>query len=1379
MIYTFYSYKGGVGRSMALANVAEWFYEQGLRVVMIDWDLEAPGLESFFVSPEEIEKVRGKPGLLDMLLAYKDQYPLLPLTVSPPLAMAAAASGAIIAELAATVTDSADQPQPGVNAQAKLDTQSALRVLEAQLAPLEYFLHPIRPPDGQEQKRGLWLLSAGWRTKERFAEYGRAVQNFSWSEFYNAYHGEAYFEWMRKQLNSSELADVVLIDSRTGLTEMGGVCTRQLADVVVSFTAPNVQNLTGVTSMTASFKKKEVIEARNELEHGETERPLEVLVVPTRIDDSATQELLAFKREFEEQPNEYPASFRILKRTFWDLLIPYISKYAYGEKLAIGDDAGNERLKEAYKNLAAHLVLLAPEGGVIRARFAKQLRERFRLLPRVLLLDDGSDQNRGLRQQLQDAGLSLWDNSSETSGALDASLQATGNIDLAEFLVMPVKRDGVRSETFQKQWRFARQLGVCVQLVRGDSDVELKEDDLPLWLRDAHIYDPAAELDTLIEILKRPCITSRVPFMAPDLPENYVQRPFESEKLIQALLESKPGRAASEVEGANAGSANTATKRVALCGPGGSGKSALAISACNEESVIAAFTDGILWITPGDAPDISAQLNRLYSALTGEAKISPQLSIGQVLAAKLEGKRCLLVVDDVSNEADLQPFLDILPTGALLFTTRNQSLATSAGAERLLVAEMSAVESMELLVKQSGIPSDRQDDTLTQVITNLASYPLAIKLAGAFLKQRMGFEHNPDEAVRSVYEESELHGVVAFDERNATDRDHSVAKSIAASLSALSEPDKNAFLKLSFIDAETDTPINQLSQLWGMGEQESKALALRLASFSLLSYDSGKTTVRLSRLMRSFLVAQRTDPSILSANIERAENVFSTLTPEEQIIAQRVVTRLVYLSRPEDKFPDTRRSYDREKFNEAARSIIETLQRAGLLTVEGSTVQIADDSLVQGWNRLRAWLDADRDFLIWRQALEPDVAEWESSKRHNSGVLLRGKQLVTARAWLSKRKDDVNESEKLFLAESELVEVKRKRTFRQTASVISLVVIALLVSAAYLYRSQRIAEESLKALSDTQLDLDINAPPELSEENYRKKITAYTKVIDENPNFAEAYVGRGNAYANLGDLFSAEKDYLEAVRINDAYAEAWKALGAVRNLKGGRSLLTSDFDSAIVAFNKAIQLKPDDVEAYFGRGDAYASKGDKASDDLAIADYSIIIALTQSNPTADAYYKRGLAYKSKGDSANALADFQRASELPGEVLRENILKNLQQLSASGPPTPSILIQYNDPDDEDVIKQVAKDLKGKGFRVVGQPQLSGSAASGDGDVRCFSPSDEKNAESVAKAVKESLQAQNYDKTIVARPLKGYPNVPAGQIEVWIASLNPSLEPTLIK
>ena len=47
-IVTFYSYKGGTGRTMALANVGWLLAANGHRVLMIDWDLEAPGLHRYF-----------------------------------------------------------------------------------------------------------------------------------------------------------------------------------------------------------------------------------------------------------------------------------------------------------------------------------------------------------------------------------------------------------------------------------------------------------------------------------------------------------------------------------------------------------------------------------------------------------------------------------------------------------------------------------------------------------------------------------------------------------------------------------------------------------------------------------------------------------------------------------------------------------------------------------------------------------------------------------------------------------------------------------------------------------------------------------------------------------------------------------------------------------------------------------------------------------------------------------------------------------------------------------------------------------------------------------------------------------------------------------
>jgi hypothetical protein len=77
-IITFYSYKGGVGRSMALANVGHimaWQMKPQRKVLMIDWDLEAPGLHKFFNDQlktnfpggEFAHALRQAPGLINFL----------------------------------------------------------------------------------------------------------------------------------------------------------------------------------------------------------------------------------------------------------------------------------------------------------------------------------------------------------------------------------------------------------------------------------------------------------------------------------------------------------------------------------------------------------------------------------------------------------------------------------------------------------------------------------------------------------------------------------------------------------------------------------------------------------------------------------------------------------------------------------------------------------------------------------------------------------------------------------------------------------------------------------------------------------------------------------------------------------------------------------------------------------------------------------------------------------------------------------------------------------------------------------------------------------------------------------------------------------------
>ena len=65
--FTFYSYKGGVGRTLALVNIANRLAEFGKKVCILDFDLEAPGLQSKYA--KELQQPIDK-GLVDYIYSY-------------------------------------------------------------------------------------------------------------------------------------------------------------------------------------------------------------------------------------------------------------------------------------------------------------------------------------------------------------------------------------------------------------------------------------------------------------------------------------------------------------------------------------------------------------------------------------------------------------------------------------------------------------------------------------------------------------------------------------------------------------------------------------------------------------------------------------------------------------------------------------------------------------------------------------------------------------------------------------------------------------------------------------------------------------------------------------------------------------------------------------------------------------------------------------------------------------------------------------------------------------------------------------------------------------------------------------------------------------
>ena len=309
MIVTFYSYKGGVGRSMAMANIADILARHGLKVLMVDFDLEAPGLEQFFQI--NVEGVRRHAGLLDLLLEYKQS-----MSVS------------------------------------RDDT--GFRELDRYICPVYE-----RLPGGGR----LDILPAGQRQDpEQLARYVLNLRTFDWQDFYYNWEGELFFEWLRRSLTPRPY-DVVLVDSRTGVTEMGGICGYQLADAIVMMCAANHQNMLGTANMVRDFRSSNV----DSLRRG---RKLDIVVVPARVEDRLTGDdaemLDTFFRRFDEAfAALVPEPLKRAGISLRDLMIPYDPEYAFEEQV-VSDPARHTQRRSigaTFDKLTYALALLAEQGS--------------------------------------------------------------------------------------------------------------------------------------------------------------------------------------------------------------------------------------------------------------------------------------------------------------------------------------------------------------------------------------------------------------------------------------------------------------------------------------------------------------------------------------------------------------------------------------------------------------------------------------------------------------------------------------------------------------------------------------------------------------------------------------------------------------------------------------------------------------------------------------------------------------------------------------------------------------------------------------------------------------------------------------------------------
>jgi len=129
-----------------------------------------------------------------------------------------------------------------------------------------------------------------------------------------------------------------------------------------------------------------------------------------------------------------------------------------------------------------------------------------------------------------------------------------------------------------------------------------------------------------------------------------------------------------------------------------------------------------------------------------------------------------------------------------------------------------------------------------------------------------------------------------------------------------------------------------------------------------------------------------------------------------------------------------------------------------------------------------------------------------------------------------------------------------------------------------------------------------------------------------------------------GDLAGAIAAYSRAIEFDGKYADAY-------NNRGVAYLIQKDSASALADFTRSLELAPSDA-AYNNRGGIYFSEH-KTED--AIADFTAAIRI---KPSAEGYTNRGIIYEQTNRDALALADYEAAIKLNPNLGRTYVLRGL-------------------------------------------------------------------------------------------------------------------------
>lgn len=1067
-ITTFYSYKGGVGRTQALANIAVLLSRWRYRVLCVDWDLEAPGLHLYF---EDWLSEPPRSGLVDLVHAH----------------------------------------------------------LRGRTPRYETFLTQARKGELQ-----LDLLLAGAQN----GEYVARMQNIEWDELYQEHGFGEFLETLRSDW--AAYYDFVLVDSRTGITDSGGICTIHLPDNLVLLTTSNKQSLEGVFDVATRAQAR-----RGALPFDRSK--LLVLPVLTRFDKrvefSLSEEWMTkFRNRVAPFYDEWINKDTPAKELVHFTKIPYIARWSYGESLPVYEEGSRdpESIGYAFETLAAmlansfantDLLIENRDSYVARARRLAATSkiapggERFQYDIFFSYSQQDRDFVRTLASILRDKGFRTAEDISSEPDAMEKALSASRHLvfvagqelSRAQHIEAKVFLDATfdHSSALSNVSEVEEEKRLIVPIIRTGGT----SDHLPAFMRSIQCLEEAQhtpdELARGIErslqrerVLRQPTdmLKAPMPQVSFDVFLSYDWRDHaDVEALAQRLREHglkvffdrwylTPGQSWPKTLDASLADC----RAVAICiGPRETGlwqqrEQHLALDRQRAAERRGHTFPIIPVLLPGAEPPLGflgqntwvdfrarvndpIMLNRLVNTIHGQPPgPDTQEMIRQTLATICPYRGLLYFREEdapffFGREAAITQLVSAVQQHSLVAVVGASGSGKSSVVRAGLVPELRKSHDRVWEVA-TLVPTDRPihamaaalmpflepdiDETDRLIKTNklaegLLGRTIALRdLVDRVLAEQPGADHLfmladqweelftlcQDDAARRCFIDNILEatattklcvvltlrgdffGRAITDYRPLSDRVQGAQVNLG--------PMKREELRLAI-----EEPAKKVGLMFEAGlvdlilvQASDEPGHLPLLEFVLQRLWEARRGGELHH------EAYRAMGLLEGAIAAKADSIFDRLNYQDQRRVRQIFLRLV---RPGEGEADTRRRATSRELGEEAKSLINVLVDERLVVTSrlaGSvedTVEISHEALVHHWSKLKGWVDDNREFLLWQQRLNGRRKEWEADHRR-ADLLLRRQALREAEAWLTKRAEDFAPDERLFVT----VALNRRKRIR-------------------------------------------------------------------------------------------------------------------------------------------------------------------------------------------------------------------------------------------------------------------------------------------------------------------------------------------------------------